>query len=76
MIYTQAGILGVPIPSFAEEDNLDCLLAAFDLPYHSFRSMLPFRSFRSIHPLGYFNKGVAELLSTFLHMAAAFIDTY
>ena len=73
---TLAGKLGVPTPSFVEEDNLDCLLVASDLPCRSFRSMPPFLSFHSIHPSGYYNKGVAELLFIFLHMAAAFIDTY
>ena len=81
MIDTQEGILGVPIPSFVGEDNLDCLLVAYDLPCqsfrscHSYRSFRSFRSFRSIRPWGYYNKG-EELLSIFLHMVAAFIDTY
>lgn len=78
MFDTLEGILGVPIPSFIGEDNLDCLLDAFDLPCHSchsFRSCHSYHSFRSFRPLGCCSKG-EELLSIFLHMAAAFIDTY
>ena len=72
MIDNQAGMLGAPITSYFVEGNLEGLLNAYDLPCHPFHSCRPCRSF---HSLDYYDKGV-ELLSIFLHTAAAFINTY